>query len=695
VSPVRVTCSRTLGRLHGLFSTSFAIGGFLAASAFLFVTALESAEGGRLAVACIWASAVSPFLPALASFLAMDSWSDERRSGRIETLLSSPVRERELVFGKYFGVLTLLAASTLGSMLLTVLVLAALAPSALSGAGFASFLMAFVALMLQGALWCAVSVAMSALFRHAATAACASLMLLVALPRGGWEALLALAPQGRTAFGAMPLDDHAVDMASGLFSSGTVLSYLILTGLFLFVCTKAVAYCRFDGRGGRGLRVSTWFAVVLSFVFSALAIMLVDRFDAKIDLPDGNAKPFLSDRTRGILAEARGETMTVTCFLSRRDGRFRSVGRLLRAFQREAASTGSLRMDLRFVDPRWDVGAAERLVRLGAGEGSVVFEPGHGSGQRGVVVPLSDGFGEHVCASSVQRLIVRRHRRNVYWTVGHGEASIDDYGAWGMSDIARDLSRDGYRNLPIDLSGDTQIPAECALIVVAGAKEDFSRAEAGRIEAYLRSGGRLLVLVPSADSCGVTSLLPVWGVRPTAFSATGVKTLSGTDVVVDELSDHVITHPLVGSRIILERPVAFLPSAAAESGAAGADRIEFTSIARAGGATVAAAVERGVGAGADLSIRPTRIVVVGDASFVMNGQLSVRANANRDFLLNCAAYLSGSDSISASGAEAGTLVTGLDRAGRRRLAGVHVVAVPGVVFLVFAIVAAGRRRRRA
>ena len=106
-------------------------------------------------------------------------------------------------------------------------------------------------------------------------------------------------------------------------------------------------------------------------------------------------------------------------------------------------------------------------------------------------------------------------------------------------------------------------------------------------------------------------------------------------------------------------------------------------------------MERGVGAGADLSIRPTRIVVVGDASFVMNGQLSVRANANRDFLLNCAAYLSGSDSISASGAEAGTLVTGLDRAGRRRLAGVHVVAVPGVVFLVFAIVAAGRRRRRA
>ena len=690
MSPTRVTFYRTLGRLHGLFSTSFAVGGFLAASAFTFVSALESAEGGRLTLACVWAAAVSPFLPALAAFVGMDVWSDERRTGRIEALLASPVRERELVLGKYLGVYALLAVSIVASLALTVAATAFFAPSAFAGSGTSAFLMAFAALMLQAALWCAVSVAMSALFRHAATAACASLMLLVALPRGGWEALLALSHQGRTAFGAMPLDDHAVDMASGLFSSGTVLSYAILTGLFLFACTKSVAYCRFAGRGGRGLRASTWFAVVLSVVFASLAMALAVRFDAKLDLPDGSARPFLSDRTRGILGEARGESISATCFLSRRDGRFRSAGRLLRALQREAYSIGGLRIDLKFVDPRWDIGAAERLVRLGANDGSVVFE----RGRRSVVVPMSEGFGEHACASSIQRLMVRHHRRNIYWTVGHGEASIDDYGSWGMSDIARDLARDGYRNLPIDLSGDAQIPAECALIVVAGAKEDFSRMEAGRIDSYLRSGGRLLVFVPSVECCGVTSLLPAWGLRPTEFSASGVKTLSGTDVVVDDLSDHAVTHPLLGSRIILERPVAMAPSAVAESASSGADRIEFTSIARAGGATVVAAVERGVGAGADLSIRPTRIVAVGDASFAMNGQLASRANANRDFLLNCAAYLSGTDAFAASGTEAGALVTGLDRAGRRRLAAVHVFAAPSAVFLVFVAVAAARRRRR-
>ena len=87
-------------------------------------------------------------------------------------------------------------------------------------------------------------------------------------------------------------------------------------------------------------------------------------------------------------------------------------------------------------------------------------------------------------------------------------------------------------------------------------------------------------------------------------------------------------------------------------------------------------------------------VRIGDASFAMNGQLASRANANRDFLLNCAAYLSGTDAFAASGTEAGALVTGLDRAGRRRLAAVHVFAAPSAVFLVFVAVAAARRRRR-
>ena len=476
-------------------------------------------------------------------------------------------------------------------------------------------------------------------------------------------------------------------MSSGLFSSGTVLSYLILSSFFLFVATKNVAICRFGGRGGRSLRLSTAFALVLAGIFSGLAVELVNRLDTKIDLPVGNVETEFSARTRGILAEAHGE-MSVTCFLSRKDARFRPIGHFLRRLQRESASLGGIKIDLCFVDPLWDLGHAERLVRLGAAEESLVFE----KGRRNVVLPLADGYDERICASSIQSLTMPPQRRNVYWTVGHGETSSDEYGTFGMSDIARDLAREGYRNMPINLAGDAQIPSDCALIVVAGAKEDFSRAEAGRIDAYLRAGGRMLVLLAAADSGGVASLLPGWGLRPSQVSITGAKTLSSTDVIVGEFSEHAISKPLQGSRIVLDRPIGFMPSAAAEAGA-GADRIEFTPLAKAGTAVVAATVERGVGAGADLSIRPMRIVAIGDAGFVMNGQLAARANANRDFFLNCVAYLSGTDASVASGAGANALSTGLDRAARVRFVVVLAGGVPFAIFLILLAVAARRRCR--
>ena len=687
MSPVRVTWNRTIGRARSLFSTAFAAGGFLAASAALFAFRLDATEGVNLSVASVWAMGVAPFLPALAAFLAMDVWSDELQTGRIELLLTTPVREREFTLGKFLGVFTMTVFATFLSFAATVAVLRVYAPSALAGVGVLGFCPAFLALMLQGILWCAVSVAMSSMFRHAAAAACASLFLLVGIPRGGWAALLALAPQGRTVFGEMPLDAHVMDMSSGLFSSGTVVAYLVFSSFFLFVASKNVAMCRFCGRGGRSLRISTAFALLLAAVFSVLLALLAGRLDTKIDLPVGSVEAGFSARTRGILAEAHGD-MSVTCFLPRRDARFRPTAHFLRSLQRESASLGGLRIDLRFVDPLWDLGPAERLVRLGAEEGSLVFE----KGRRSVVLPLAGGFDERICASSIQSLTMPPQRRNVYWTVGHGETAGDDYGAFGMSDIARDLAREGYRNMVIDLAGDAQIPSDCALIVVAGAKEDFSRAEAGRVDSYLRAGGRMLVLLSSADSGGVASLLPGWGLRPSQMSTAGAKTLSATDVVVGEFSEHAISKPLHGSRIVLERPVGFMPSAAAEAGA-GADRIEFTPLAKAGTAVVAATVERGVGAGADLSIRPMRIVAIGDAGFVMNGQLAARANANRDFFLNCVAYLSGTDAAVASGAEANVLSTGLDRAGRFRFAVVLVGAVPFAVFLFLVAVAARRRFR--
>lgn len=180
--------------------------------------------------------------------------------------------------------------------------------------------------------------------------------------------------------------------------------------------------------------------------------------------------------------------------------------------------------------------------------------------------------------------------------------------------------------------------------------------------------------------------------KPVAASLPDAKTLSGSDVVVSDLSDHPIAAPLRGSRIVLERPAAFEPSAAAAAGR-GVDRIGFSPLASVGQEVVAAAVERGSMAGGDLAVRPTRIVAIGDATFALNGSLSSRANANLDFLLNSVAYLAGAEVSAAGGAEAGVLVSGLDRAARVRFAAFVAGVAPAAAFLALAGVVLRRRLR--
>lgn len=688
MSAVLVTWRRTLGRARNLYSTALAVGGFLAVAGVIFAFAFADADGGRLPLFAIWALSVSQPLSALAAFLAMDVWSEERHSGRIDMLLTVAVRERDYVLGKFLGVWTMAMAAVLFFAVSSVVFLLAFAPSALDGADPAGLLQALFALAVQGALWCAVSVALSAMCRHAAAAAFASVVLTVALPRGIWAGLMAWSPEGRPAFGEMPLDAFAVDVASGFVPVGVCIVYLLLAAVILFVAAKCVASLRLVGRGAFPLRISVGFTLLLSLAFAVLASRLALRLDKTLDLSAERASSAFSARTRSILAESSGD-ITATCFLSRSDARFREVGRLLRSLKRASEETGGAHFEIRFVDPRWDVGAAERLVRRGVATESLVFEKGH----RMAALPLADGIGERACAATVRRLTTHPPRRMIYWTVGHGESGFDVYDAFGMSDIARDLAREGYSHAPIDLTAVGQVPDDCALILVAGARDDLSRAELGLLDSYLRGGGRLLVLTSAAHEGGLASLLSAWGIRPLAAQpVVGAKTISGSDVIVSSFADHAISSSFRGLRIVLERPVSFAPSVAA-AGADGADRIDFTPVARIGTSALAVAVERGASAGADLAIRPTRIVAVGDAGFVLNGQLAARANANRDFFLNCVAYLAGTDAPGSGGAEAGVLSSGMDRSARVRHALVSAVVLPGAVFLLMAAVTMRRRHR--
>ena len=99
----RMVMMRTFGVLAGSLSTSVAIAVFLGVSGGLFAKALLGGEGGLTPVAVLWALSAAPALPVLTAVLTMRLVADERTSGRLELMLSAPVRPRDAVVGKFLG----------------------------------------------------------------------------------------------------------------------------------------------------------------------------------------------------------------------------------------------------------------------------------------------------------------------------------------------------------------------------------------------------------------------------------------------------------------------------------------------------------------------------------------------------------------------------------------------------------------
>ncbi len=721
---VLLVFARTFGRLAPSPTTAVAVAGFLALAGGSFARALFCGDGGSTPVAALWAVGAVPFLPVLAALLTMRLIADERSSGRLELLLVAPVRERDVVLGKLVGAFAVLAFAVCLYLLVPLVILPFTAPALRGALALGEFLPAMFALLLQGLLWCATGLLASACFRHAAAAAFTSLLLVLALPYALFAGATAWAPVLRARYAAVPFEAHIVDLSTGLVAFATLVFYLALTAFAVFAATKAVAGARLRGRAGRGLRSSTAFVTMLAFVFTCLVVACAMRLDFSFELPVRAAEVKMSARTRQILADAQGN-VRVTCFLPRRAPSFRAVSRLLRGLEATARREGGARLVVDYVDPRWELGRAVSLVRTGAEEGSLVFQ----RGKRRIALPIGDLFtsptnqavavgadalfaGEAACASALLRLSLPVSREVVYWTTGHGEAAFDSYDpVYGLSDIARDLRRDGYTLEKLDLATSIAIPTDCAALVVAGAREPFSRAETTRLEGWLRSGGRLLVLAAPGSNAGVGALLADLGVKVLPFTVISPRTLSGTEVVARDFAEHAITRPLAGSTVVFESAVPLVATAAAQ-----AEGTTFTELVRSdadawgegevavrpwmrdatmepgGPLALAIALERGGGVSRDVALKPTRVVVVGDAAFVSNGALLQQANANRDVFLNAVSWLAGLDAQTAPRTPGNVVDTGMERRQWLRFGAGAIVGLPFLV-LVLGFVAAYRKGR--
>ena len=156
--------------------------------------------------------------------------------------------------------------------------------------------------------------------------------------------------------------------------------------------------------------------------------------------------------------------------------------------------------------------------------------------------PEMTGFkGEEAFSGAILGLVEKR-KPKVLLTTGHGEASLTETGAAGLSSVAEVVGKENVELTGWASLGQADVPADTDLLVIAGPRASFVEPELAAFGRYLDRGGRMLVLLdPDLAPAGglVTTGLESW------LEAYGVQV--GENIVVDPDA----TVPLYGAETIL------------------------------------------------------------------------------------------------------------------------------------------------
>lgn len=172
------------------------------------------------------------FVPAV----SMRLWSEERKLGTAELLLTLPVRDQEVVLGKYLAGLALLAVSLLLTVPLVVTVKAL--GNLDMGAVFASYLGA----LLLGGAYLAIGFFVSSLTENQIVAFILGIAFCFVFFIIGEDLVLLSTPAFLVpVFKYLGLGTHFASIARGVLDSRDLVYYLSMIGFFLFLNVRSVA----------------------------------------------------------------------------------------------------------------------------------------------------------------------------------------------------------------------------------------------------------------------------------------------------------------------------------------------------------------------------------------------------------------------------------------------------------------------
>lgn len=235
------------------------------------------------------------FMPAV----AMGKWSEERKQGTIELLFTLPVTKRDVVLGKFFAALGLLASALLLTFPLP------LTAAWLGNVDWGPIIGGYLGLLLMGAAYLSICLWISALTVNQIIAFILGVVACFALFIIGEPLVTNGLPQTAIAFfQTLSLGNHFESIGRGIVDSRDIIYYASVIGLFLFFNRKAIEF-----QSQRWVRIAT--VVIALFTLNLLA----SRYFARLDLT-AQKRYTLASATKNILKNLE-DVATIRLYFSR------------------------------------------------------------------------------------------------------------------------------------------------------------------------------------------------------------------------------------------------------------------------------------------------------------------------------------------------------------------------------------------
>lgn len=358
----------------------------------------------------------------------------------------------------------------------------------------------------------------------------------------------------------------------------------------------------------------------------------------------------LSGDTVAALAALRDDVQAKAFFFE--DEQRRRFENLLREYQYH---TDHLKVD--WIDPDRDPALVKAFdVKVA---GTTVFVRGDRQSK------ITESTEEAVTRALLE--VTREGEAQACFVTGHGERGLTDREAEGLSTLRESLERAALKTREVELLREASVPADCAVLVVAGPKAALLPGEAEGIRKFLDAGGRALLLLDPDQGGGLDGLLQAYGVRllpGMVIDGDIMNRLAGYGVDVPLSGDYGVSDITADLKLRTFFPLAAgvdlsasapagsvrLVESSAQSWAEtdareiAAGRVGFTAGADTQGPlALAVQLSRKIEAApaaegtASRPAREMRLVVFGDSDFASNRYVSLLGNA--DLLLNTFAWL--------------------------------------------------------